>query len=576
MRNGVAIQYGDVAPEAKENFTPIASESKFDTLSQLQQYNLSFPNYGNPCELYLVLLNGETELLPRNYDGLNIGLVSENISETDGTFTEPIVLTLESVGQYTSQGLTLTFDTYNEIYATDINIKWYRVVEGVETLLDDVDFTPDSAFYFCQNQVSYYNKLVITFNAINMPENRLRLRVIDYGYGTFFYGNELRDVKLIQEIDPISSQISINTADFTLDSKGDIEYNFQQKQPLSVYFNGILRATTFVKSSKRTAKFLWQVQSEDYISLMDSTPFVGGMYNSKNAVELLEEIFAVAKVPYTIADDFDGLTVTGYIPYTTCREALMQVAFAIMAVVETSNSSTVNVFRLDTTPTQTIPLNRIMQGQNFDIESRVTAVEVLSHVYTPVDEYTDIYKAEGQAGQNILVKFSEPYRNLVITNGTIVSRGTNFAIINASEHCVLEGQKYDHITTLHRKTNPVVLASDLENVITIENATLVSSNNVDDVLQNCYDWLIKTDVTNLKIIEGKTVIEHGRVKYGQRKYGTFKYGEKIPSTITYDEPVNVGDTIQAETEYLGTVEGVTIKQTFNLNGNIIVKDTVLK
>ena len=101
MRNGVAIQYGDVAPEAKENFTPIASESEFDTLNQLQQYNLSFPNYGNPCELYSVLLDGETELLPQNYDGLNIGLVSENISETDGTFTEPIVLTLERQGQYT-------------------------------------------------------------------------------------------------------------------------------------------------------------------------------------------------------------------------------------------------------------------------------------------------------------------------------------------------------------------------------------------------------------------------------------------------------------------------------------------
>ena len=34
---GVAIRYGDVAPEAKENFVPTASESKFDTLEQLQQ-----------------------------------------------------------------------------------------------------------------------------------------------------------------------------------------------------------------------------------------------------------------------------------------------------------------------------------------------------------------------------------------------------------------------------------------------------------------------------------------------------------------------------------------------------------
>ena len=48
INKGVAIKYGDGAPEAKENFVPTASESEFDTLAQLQQYNLNFPNYANP------------------------------------------------------------------------------------------------------------------------------------------------------------------------------------------------------------------------------------------------------------------------------------------------------------------------------------------------------------------------------------------------------------------------------------------------------------------------------------------------------------------------------------------------
>ena len=68
----------------------------------------------------------------------------------------------------------------------------------------DIDFTPNSAFYFCRQFVEYYNKVVITFNSLNLPYNRLKLRSIDYGYGTYFYGDELRNVKLIQEIDPIS------------------------------------------------------------------------------------------------------------------------------------------------------------------------------------------------------------------------------------------------------------------------------------------------------------------------------------------------------------------------------------
>lgn len=579
--SGVAIRYEDVAPEAKENFVPTASESQFNTLAQLQQYNLNFPNYANPCELYQTVLDGTATAFPSVPEQANLGLWSEQISNDDGTFTEPIVLELESVGQYSSQGLTLTFDTYNGIFATRTGIKWLRITdEGIETLAEQ-EFTPDNAFYFCRNFVENYNKVVITFYSINMPKNRLKLRVIDYGYGTFFYGDELRGVKLIQEIDPISTQISINTADFTLDSKTDMEYSFQAKQPLSVYFNGELKATTFVKTSKRQAKFLWQIQSEDYIGLLDSIPYYGGIYTNKNAIELLTDIFTVAKVPYSIDDVFANETVTGYIPYTTCRDALMQVAFAIQAVVDTSNADVVKVFALEEDVKQTIPLNRIMQGQNFADEETVTGVEVTVHTYIPLPESERdyLYKAEDSGiGEKIFVNFSSPQQveTINIYNGEILSKGANYAIINANAGCQLWGQGYEHKTTVRRKDNDVVLASEIEKIVAIESATLVSQYNIDNVLNKCYNWLIKTNQTNLKIVEGKHVQYGDYIKYGEKKYGTFKYGEKYPNIVTYDEVVNVGENINAETEYLGVVSGRLIKQSFNLNGNIIVKEAVLK
>ena len=579
---GVAIRYGDVAPEAKENFVPTASESEFNTLSQLQQYNLNFPNYANPCELYSVVLDGTAQAFPSMPENANLGLWSEQISNDDGTFTEPIVLTLTSEGQYSSQGFTFTFDTYNQIYPTHINIKWYR---NGQLIVDDgksmnIDFYPDNAFYFCRNFVENYNKVVITFYSLNMPKNRLKLRVIDYGYGTFFYGDELRNVKLIQEIDPTSSQISINTADFTLDSKTDMEYSFQAKQPLSVYFNGQLKATTFVKSSKRQAKFLWQIQSEDYIGLMDSIPYYGGIYTNKNAVELLTDIFTVAKVPYSIDEVYADETVTGYIPYTTCRDALMQVAFAIQAVVDTSNSEVIKVFALEEDIKQTIPLNRIMQGQNFADEETVTGVEVTVHSYKPITETIDVYDAnESGTGQNIFVKFSEPLHDLSITNGTITQSHTNYAVINANSGCILRGQQYEHTTQTRRKNNPVVLASEIEKVVSVENATLVSQYNIDNVIEKCYNWLIKTNTVNLDIVEGKHIQYGEPYKYGTGlKYGSgIKYGGKHPNIVSYDEPVNVGEKINTETEYLGTLQDKRIiKQSFNLNGNIIIKEAVLK
>ena len=577
MNKGVAIRYGDIAPGAKENFVPTASESEFDTLAQLQQYNLNFPNYANPCELYSVVLDGMATAFPSVPENANLGLWSEQISNDNGTFTEPIVLTLTSEGNYSSSGFTFTFDKYNNIFATRINIHWYRI-SGEEIIdLGEENFYPDNAVYSCLKKVEFFNKVVITFYSINMPQNRLKLRVIDYGRGTFFYGNELRGVKLIQEIDPISTQISINTADFPLDSKNDMEYSFQAKQPLSVYFNGELKATTFVKKSTRNAKRLWSIQSEDYIGLLDSIPYYGGIYTNKNAVELLTDIFTVAKVPYKIDDVFANAVVTGYIPFTTCREALMQVAFAIQAVVDTSNSDIVKVFALEDDVKQTVPLNRIMQGQNFADDETVTGVEVAVHSYKPINETVDVYDAaESGTGQNIFVKFSEPLHDLSITNGKIIRSATNYAVINANSGCILRGQRYEHTTQTRRQNNPIVLANDIEKIVAIDNATLVSQYNIDNVLKKCYNWLIKTNTTNLKIVEGKHVQYGDYIKYGEKKYGTFKYGEKYPNIITYDKRVNVGDNINAETEYLGVVRGRLIKQSFNLNGNIIVKEAVLK
>ncbi len=588
MNKGVAIQYGDVAPEAKENFAPsVNDKADFVNLSQLQQYNLNFPNYANPCELYSVVLDGTATAFPSAPEQANLGLWSKRISNDDGTFTDPIVLTLTSEGQYSSQGFTFTFDTYNNIYCNQLSIKWYRngeIIRDENEEPQDKDFYPDNAFYFCRNFVENYNKVVITFYSLNMPKNRLKLRVIDYGYGTFFYGNELRNVKLIQELDPISSEITINTCDFALDSKTDMEYSFQAKQPLSIYFNGQLRATTFVKTSKRKAKFLWQIQSEDYIGIMDSVAFYGGIYAEKLATELINEICARAKAVCNISPEFEGVTVSGYIPFTTCRDALMQVCFAIGAVADTSNSDKIEIYGLKDDIKQTIPLNRIMQGQNFDAEETVTAVEVIAHNYiaktdTSTDNLIVAYEAaQDGVGQNILVKFSEPLHSLSSSGaGSIIESGTNYAIITATDTSFrLTGLGYDHTTVIKRKTNPVVLASEIEKVVAIQNATLVNTSNAESVIDRCYDYLTKVDSTNLKIVEGKHVQYGDYVKYGQKKYGTFKYGEKYPNIVTYDEPVNVGENIEAKTEYLGIVSGRIIKQSFALNGGIIIKEAVLR
>ena len=555
-RSGVSIRYGDVAPEAKENFVPESSQSLFDTLEQLQRYNVNFPNYSNPCEAYSTVLDGTALPIPSDPENSNLGFWSFFASNASGRFSTSIKLDLTSEGYYTSSGFTLTFDTHNNIYPTTVTIRWMRITPEVAEILATETFSVDSAVYFCEKKVERYNRVIMWFQGMNMPNSRLKLRSIDYGRGTTFYGRELRSVGLIQEIDPVSSQISINTADFTIDSAGNTSYTFQRKQPLNVYFNGELLATTFVKQATRQSKFLWNIQSEDYIGIMDGVPYHGGIYDYDDdvkAIDVLTDIFNVAKVPFVVDDIFANETITGYIPYTTCRDALMQVAFAIQAVVDTSNSDMVKVFALSDEVAQTVPLNRIMQGQNFVDDETVTGVEVTAHAYKPITDTQTVYDAsESGTGANIFVKFSEPLHDLSISNGTIKDSGTNYAVIDANKDCVLSGQKYEHTTQTKRKNDETILSSEIERIVAVDNATLVSSANLDNVLQKCYNWFTRINTTNLKIIAGRH--DDG----------------------TSDPKVIVGDKITCETEYLGEVTGRIIRQTFGLAGGITVKDSVLK
>lgn len=540
----VIVRYTDIAIGAKESFgISVDKRLPASNVELIKTEGATFKRYDMPFDLNSMILDGAAEFLPE--DGLaEIGFISEQLSDENGDFVEPIVIEFISSETFASAGLTLRFDEIKNIYPTHIRIDWYNG----DMLLDGSDFNPTSSNYFCNKKVEFYNKFVITFYSLSVPFNRLILNHVEYGLMAEFGAKELRSAKMIQEIDPISTSVPINTFDFAIDSKKNIEFSFQTRQPIDVIFNGEKRATAFVKSAKRKSKTMWDIHAEDHIGLMDSVYFKGGIYSNKNAVDLIDEIFSVAKVPYGAEIGFGDIVVSGYIPYTTCREALMQVIFAIGAVADTSNSDKVNIFALKKDITQEISRRRIMQGQNFEDETRVTAVELMSHSYNETNETLVAYEAEKSGtGNNIFVSFTNPLHDLTITSGSIVESGVNYAIINANSGCTLTGKKYEHTMVIHRKDNPLVLSTDIENVVAIEDATLISSNNIDKILLLCYNYIVNTEKINMRIIDGKTNIN-----------------------------TKVGDLISYETEYIGKKTGRIIRQSFSLVGGMLVKDSVVR
>ena len=609
----VEIKYGDVAVGAKEEFVPTSNDTLYpDNLSDLQTNGI-YPRYQNPCEPYSVLLDGNTELLPETETGATgidtrVGFISTEVSGANGSFTNPLELTLElpsgTTHQYSSQGLTFTFDTYNNIYPKTIVINWYQL----GSVIDTKTFTVDNALYFCANQVQNYDKVVITFDNMNMPYSRVRLCGIDYGYGVIFSANELRSVKVIQQLNPISSEIAINTCDFTLDSLRDIPYNFQAKQPLEVYFNENLLSVVFIKKATRKSETLWDISAEDYISLLDGVNFIGGVFTTQdniNAKQLLTAIFATANVPFTIESsiqtELESKIIVGHIPICTCREALMQVLFAISGietisdveykniyVADTSNTADVLIYRLSTELSQHIPLDRIKQGQKVTDDESVTGVEVTAHTFVANNdtEETELYNAdESGTGQGIFVQFSSPCHSLQVTdeNGNVVSgaiaqSNANYAIIGTQQvpilsHYVLTGKEYDHTTVKKQKNNPIINVTDLQNIASVDNATLVSANNVDKVLDMCYDYYINKSNITMDILEGQDLVETQPL-YDVALFDVDTYD--VTSSFVDQQKTKVGDIITADTAYLGLVGGRIEKQSFSLAGNICWKSSEVR
>lgn len=595
MIKGAAVTYGDIALGAKESFQPTSSEQHFDTLGNLQSDDLQPHHYATPCELYQTILDGSAEFLPD--DSPETGLWSEQLSGSDGGFEAPILLTLESEIVYSSPGFTMTFDKFNHIFPTTVKIVWIQKSDKEETVLSEKVFYPDSGEYFFQNKVENFNKSEISFFSLNMPYNRLKLEAITYGEGTVFYGNELKNVKIQQYTDPISMDLKISGGDIAILKKRDSnDFSFTANQPISISFNGEHVAETFIKTSRRTGKYLFELTVEDFIGLLDSVEFSGGVYNDKSAKTLIEEICSTANVPYEIRGIENDPKLSGYLSISTCREALRQVCFACQFAVVTAFNKTLVITKFDDDVKQTIPLNRIMAGQNFEYSERYTSLTLGVHTYKKTSERAEAYNADNDgAGNNIMIQFSEPLHTLQIGSymideetgkyfvednnyGEILKRGENFALINAREGCVLQGQKYSHSVKMKTLEDGSVLSNGKENTVTIDTATLVSDSNVDEVLEKCLSYMNRTTKINTKIIEGKTVVYERRpIKWGEKKWGTFTYGGTVETvSVTEEEPVRLGDVLRVKTEYSGEAEGQLIEQVFNLNGNILVKEAVLQ
>ena len=352
-----------------------------------------------------------------------------------------------------------------------MNVKWYRNT----TLIEDQTYTVDSSTYFCDTQVQAYNKIVITINNMTKANRFLKIYNITDGITRLFFNDELENIEIIEEITNNNKALNINQAELTLLPLTTTGVLFQRTLPFSIYRNGDLYGKFFVESSTSNAdKNIYNLKISDYIAILDSQTYLGGIQNNVAVSSLVADI--LGDIPYTLDATLGAYTVRGYLPILTKREALRQVAFCIGAYVDTSRADTIVINPLPTTESEALDESEILHIDTTQ-SNIVTTIELNTEKLTTTNASTsEIYNQALNGTEYVM--FDSPKFDLTITGGSIVASNCNYAIISGTGGTVvLKGKSYEKIETTQTKQNEFAVSTDLEKSESY--STTLVCNNID-------------------------------------------------------------------------------------------------
>lgn len=337
---------------------------------------------------------------------------------------------------------------------------------------------------------------------------------------------------------------------------------FRYGDPVLVRHDSALIGAFFFEGVTRIGPTQYQISATSAIGLLCNSQHYGGLYTGEPLEEVLAEIIGGA-VEYTLDPRLEGIPVYGWLPVATRRDNLHQLLFAEGAVPSKDTAGTLHITVLEDGAASVIPDSRVLMGGSLAYTTPITQALVSEHAYAAyaTDEAVTLYDGEVAAeplttpkGQNVtgaLVLFDGPMHDLAAENGTILESGVNYAILGPSSDCQLTGKAYTHTVRVIAASPPGqsrALAEQSENTVTVEEATLVSLANSENVAARVagYYGSVKTLTAGLVV---------GTERPGDRVSLSDAFGDPADGFIS-SMTMDLSHTLTAQAEILsGYVPG---------------------
>lgn len=225
-RSYVRITFGNVdttaATDGEWESNGAASISEFETVDYAYQYGDTYVS----LELNRWALDGKSLLVPTGED-VQDGFISSLMSDAEGNFTTPPIITREFSLKHIFPGLTLTFDTRQQEWPLEVTADFYLNSAVVDT--QTVSIT--SVQTTISTTATEVDKVTITFDRC-LPYRRPRLENVLYGLNVQFVNKDIVSTQQKHDVDPLSRRLPTETMQFTI---LDYEHKYDPDNPAGIY-----------------------------------------------------------------------------------------------------------------------------------------------------------------------------------------------------------------------------------------------------------------------------------------------------------------------------------------------------
>jgi hypothetical protein len=492
-------------------------------------------------------LDGSVVIPPRpdEMPEAEIGLVMPDLSDENGYYDTPQVITLTTQGTYNLLAVTLDFGFSP---AADFDIDLYDVA----TLRYHHEVRGNNnRRYLMRQAVNNVNKIVITITRSAIPFRKARLVECLFGVSLQYDKSTGYGLGITEVIDPLNERVPASDMRLTVDNFAQ-EFNlfdptslyafFQDRQELIPRIGAQMADGTmgYVPMGKyylqrpqlkgNLSKL--ELKAVNLLGVLAESAYTKGVYKTASLAEFAEDIATDAGVTVSFPAAWSGVIMTAYIPSVTHAEAFRMLAQATGTLLRVNRDDVIEFLEIGQDINDTLTPNDYRADEGFapSDDDIINTVQVEVTSLSVADEAEELAKAEGAGTHNIKYDPSTQH-TASISGGAITSAQyyvDNAVITITGGTVTVSGKKL--VSSKGIVTETIAQGNDRQYVYEVKGQPFIQPANAESVADH-YLALKAQHRKNVKIqYRGYPYLEAGDVISFEAK--TFETG---PFIVTKNE-----------------------------------------